>query len=316
MKITKKELKHLINEMVEKVLDKMDVLNEDEMRGEFTEEFQQVSTNLQIEFLQKNELKPYVDDIWNILQESYKDIGGIKSFHSYNDFKRRLSFAKLVFENETLIACSVYRSIESSYKMIAIGCNQTKIGKIALQRIIQDDIKSFDMHFWAEVSGAIEHYFKKYNGYPMPNKLVDKILNIDIENIRLYPDQVHYERPIGVEREYYKKMIFGVKNEEMFQEAIRAVEDYGTFMQKVNQLPETVEFYTIKQAIYIIENIYRAHEEDGFNELIPSWYTALNRSLETLENVIEKNETVEEYIEYAEYLLDNMPLLTLNALSL
>ena len=79
-------------------------------------------------------------------------------------------------------------------------------------------------------------------------------------------------------------------------------------------MPE--QTYTVKQAIYIIENIYRAHEEDGFNELIPSWHEALVKSLDTLKNVSEKDETVEDYIGYGEYLLEEMPLLTLNKLEL
>jgi hypothetical protein len=37
--------------------------------------------------------------------------------------------------------------------------------------------------------------------------------------------------------------------------------------------------YNLKQIIYIVDNIYRAHEEDGFNELIPSWHKALNDCL-------------------------------------
>ena len=48
---------------------------------------------------------------------------------------------------------------------------------------------------------------------------------------------------------------------------------------KENNNQENVHNYTVKQAIYIIENIYRAHEEDGFNELIPSWEKALKPAL-------------------------------------
>ena len=85
---------------------------------------------------------------------------------------------------------------------------------------------------------------------------------------------------------------------------------------EVNNINESVNIHTEKQAIYIIENIYRAHEEDGFNELIPSWHKILLRSLDILKNSKKKSEMIKEYIEYAEYLLSDMQLLTCNKLNL
>ena len=63
--------------------------------------------------------------------------------------------------------------------------------------------------------------------------------------------------------------------------------------------------------MYIIDNIYRAHEEDGFNELIPSWHQALVESLKTLE-AQPKSKMIEDYIQYCKYLLDDMQLLELH----
>ncbi len=42
-------------------------------------------------------------------------------------------------------------------------------------------------------------------------------------------------------------------------------------MNEDNKIEETKQLciYSPKQAIYIIENIYRLHEEGGYNELIP-----------------------------------------------
>ena len=171
--------------------------------------------------------------------------------------------------------------------------------------------------FWAEVSGAIEHYFRKYNGYPMPNILASDILNISSELIRLSTkDKVHYERQIS--NEWFEKMIFGAKSKEVYDAAIAAVEDYSKFMKEVNNIGESIQprgKYSIKQAMYIIENIYRAHEEDNFNELIPSWYNALRESLEVLMSA-EPNRTVNDYIEYCNYLLETMPVLELHTIEI
>lgn len=205
--------------------------------------------------------------------------------------------------------------MEDSYKMVAIGCNQEEIGKIGMQSIIKNDIEQVEYRFWVETSGAIEHYFKKYNGYPMPNVLASQILQITEDSIRpSKTDLIHYERLIS--DEWYEKMILGIKSEEVFQAALKSVDDYSKFMREVNRIDENVNNglkYSVKQAIYIIENIYRAHEEDGFNELVPSWYEALCEAKKTLIRA-ERTQMIVDYIDYCNYLIETMPILKLHTL--
>lgn len=197
--------------------------------------------------------------------------------------------------------------------MVAIGCNQTPNGKLALQQIVQNTIRNAHLLYWAEVSGAIEYYFKKHNGYAMPNDLAAEILQVDESQIQLSTtDKVHYDRPIGPRGEIYTKMIFGIKNISIYYKALKEVGNYSKFLEDTNKINESIKQYTPKQAIYIIENIYRAHEEDGFNELVPSWYEALTSSLETLRNIENKTQTIVDYIGYGEYLLEDMQLLELH----
>lgn len=274
------------------------------------------NNGINVEFIGRDKILSIIDIIWDLLSISYENIGGLKTYKSKNQFAKIVKYAKIASCNGQIVACATYRKMEDSFKMVAIGCNQEEIGKEGLQSIIKDDILKINYHFWAEVSGAIEHYFKKYNGYPMPNILASKILQISEESIRLSTkDLVHYERLIA--DEWYEKMIFGIKSEEVFQEALRAVDDYSKFMLEVNKINENTNNglkYTIKQAMYIIENIYRAHEEDGFNELVPSWYEALCEAKRTLVQS-EKTQTIEDYIEYCDYLLETMPILKLHTLS-
>ena len=278
--------------------------------------FSQENNNIKVEFIQKDRILPIIDTIWEMFLLSYDNIGGLKTYKSKNQFAKIVKYAKVAYCNGNIVACATYRKMEDSYKMVAIGCNQEETGKNGLQAIIKDDISKIDYHFWAEVSGAIEHYFKKYNGYPMPNILAPQILQINESAIRpSTSDLVHYERLIS--DEWYEKMIFGVKNEEIYKAALKAVDDYSKFMSDVNKINENFNGnlkYSVKQAMYIIENIYRAHEEDGFNELVPSWYEALCEAKKTLLNA-EQTETIIDYIEYCDYLLETMPLLQLHTLS-
>ena len=274
----------------------------------------------EIKMLHKSEeVEKYLPLVWEMLEKSYENIGGLQSYRDYNDFKKKKHLIMVVrdFDNENLLACATFRRIEGSLKMTAIGCNQEDDGKLALQQIIQHTISELELHYWTEVSGVIEYYFKKHNGFPMPNTIASKILGVPEDKIILSKkDMVHYDRVIGRDREKFTKMIYGIKSEEIFQEAMSEFEDYYDFMKEVNKIVnESKETkYSVKQAIYIIENLYRMHEEDGLNELIPKWHDALRDSVEILSSTKERTQTISDYIEYGKYLLSDMQVLTLNVI--
>lgn len=268
----------------------------------------------------KEEIDRYSNFVWDMLEKSYEHIGGLQSYRNYSDFKKKNHKILVVidFNSATLLACATFRRIENSLKMTAIGCSQDDKGKLALQQIIQHTISELELHYWSEVSGAIEHYFKKHNGFPMPNTMAGKILQIPEKDITISnKDMVHYDRPIGKDREVFTKMIFGIKSDEIFQQAMNEVENYYDFMKEVNNMiNESKEFkYSIKQSIYIIENLYRLHEEDKVNELTPKWADALKESMKTLRKST-KNQTISDYIEYGEYLLSDMQILELNTINI
>ena len=268
----------------------------------------------------KEEIDRYSNFVWDMLEKSYEHIGGLQSYRNYSDFKKKNHKILVVidFNSATLLACATFRRIENSLKMTAIGCSQDDKGKLALQQIIQHTISELELHYWSEVSGAIEHYLKKHNGFPMPNTMAGKILQIPEKDITISnKDMVHYDRPIGKDREVFTKMIFGIKSDEIFQQAMNEVENYYDFMKEANNMiNESKEFkYSIKQSIYIIENLYRLHEEDKVNELTPKWADALKESMKTLRKST-KNQTISDYIEYGEYLLSDMQILELNTINI
>ena len=169
-----------------------------------------------------------------------------------------------------------------------------------------------ECHVTVEVSGAIENYFKKHNGYPLPNVMASEILGIPADRIKLCGDKVHYERMIGSDGDWYTKMIFGIKDESIFNRILEIADNYEGFMKEVNELNESSMVYNVKQSMYIIDNVYRCNEEDEFNEMLPSWHQALLQSIRTLETAGTDENYIRRYIDTAYYLIEKMPVLTLN----
>lgn len=92
------------------------------------------------------------------------------------------------------------------------------------------------------------------------------------------------------------------------------MDNYEGFMKEVNDIitESNSMVYNVKQAMYIIDNVYRCNEEDGFNEMLPSWYQALLQSIRTLESVENSENYIKRYIDTAYYIIEKMPVLTLN----
>lgn len=313
-RINESQLNRIIKDCIKKVIS---LIEEDiDTHGVLNLE---TATNMRLLTLDNNEEKSsWNEPVWNLLQHSYEKHGGLKSYSSYKDFIRKNhNFIIVLSDTNELLACATYRVLGQGFKMTAIGCLQTEIGKLALQEIIKHNIKNLNLHYWAEVSGAIEHYFKKHNGYPIPNTMANEILEVPANKIRLCSgDKVHYERMIGIgsNGDWYVKMIFGIKDEATFNRVLEIVDDYEGFMKEVNNLvtESNTMFYNVKQAMYIIDNVYRCNEEDDFNEMLPSWHRAMLESIRTLESLEHRDNHIKRYIETAYYLLEKMPVLTLN----
>lgn len=83
----------------------------------------------------------YVDQVWDILQNSYKSIGGIKGsgFDNKLDMIKKIPFWKLYVKNNTVYACILYKD-KSGRKSVVNGTNGTEMGKKALMTMFRDDL--------------------------------------------------------------------------------------------------------------------------------------------------------------------------------
>lgn len=85
--------------------------------------------------------------------------------------------------------------------------------------------------------------------------IASKILQVSDTHITpSNKDMFHYDRFIVQDEEKFTKMIYGIKSEEIFKEAMSEVEDYYDFIKEVNNMGnESKETkYSVKQAIYIL----------------------------------------------------------------
>jgi hypothetical protein len=150
----------------------------------------------------KQEMLPYIDTIWDILQKSYAPIGGFLTASSKEDLINKTGLAKLVRKDGKIVAVKIYKD-DKGRKSIAAGTDGSEEGKRWLIKMFQEDVNLG--RAWGEFSGKAEHLMLKHGGVPMPNALAAQVLGKPI--ISLHPDGFHYTREIMGEP--HEKILIG-----------------------------------------------------------------------------------------------------------
>ena len=242
----------------------------------------------------KNVLKRYKNEIFQLIQGSYKDKGGFLGADNPKTLVKDIDRAKLVFDRTgQVIACSLYRTDMDGFKRFGSGSIiGDETARTFVDQIIKTDIEPYNGWYWGESSDAIEHIFKKFGGNPIPNSLAREILRIDADdtNFRLDDDGVHYIRLIRGEMK--RKMIFGFKDEETRQKAENAVRDYGEFKLRTNssisRISESNDDVCVmmNEARTYLSRLFDLHYEEGFNEILPEWRVRLVYSMKLIKDNI------------------------------
>jgi hypothetical protein len=155
-----------------------------------------------INVIEPQDKSKYANDIWDMLQSSYKDIGGYKGVSSVEELISTTHLWKLVRIGSKIVAFCLYKDYKGR-KSIAMGTDGSPEGKKAIMDIWAEDLKQ--SRSWSEVSGKAEHLKLKQGFKPIPNKYAEEILNKEILNLN--SDGIHYTRLIsGVP---YEKVIVG-----------------------------------------------------------------------------------------------------------
>lgn len=145
----------------------------------------------------------YADQVWDILQKSYANIGGFTIHPDAEDLAAKSGIWKIVRRGPEITAVTIYKD-KLGRKISAVGTNGTDQGK-ADYRMLQA-AESTQKRSWVEASGAIERMMSKDpNAVIIPNKYASALLNKEI--LSYDPDGVHYTRMLGGEPK--AKMMFG-----------------------------------------------------------------------------------------------------------
>ena len=174
--------------------------------------------------------------------------------------------------------------------------------------------RGMQLHYWVEVSGAVERYFDRHSLYRVPNMLASEILQVDDDEVWPLQDGFHYNRSVGDNGEMFTKIILGLTSDAAYHKVVSNIElSYAKFLSDYRPFPAASPC-TIKQAIDIIDRSCRANNDDGFNELTQSWHRSLRSSLARLKMAAHPNQTILEHIDNADYLLGDVVPLCLHML--
>lgn len=151
----------------------------------------------------------YLDQVWDILTESYKAIGGMANVSEPEELLNDEYVWKLFTRNKKVLAVQLYKLKGGSRKLFLGGCLATPEGKEAFYKMAAEDVKRLERGAWAEVSGSMEGvYIFKLGATPIPADVSKKILNdMGKDVISVDKDGFHYTRKIGGKP--YEKIMFG-----------------------------------------------------------------------------------------------------------
>lgn len=146
--------------------------------------------------LTKEDMMKYADDVWKILQDSYKYCGGLLGMKDVNQLIDESDMWKMVRRNGKINCVVIYSFKRGGRKLCYGGTDGTPQGKADFYKIMQEDINLKDRKAWAEVSEKMEHLYLKNGAVPIPSSIAKQIL-YDKEFVDYDKDGYHYTRYIG-----------------------------------------------------------------------------------------------------------------------
>ena len=252
---------------------------------------------------------PNIDKILKFLNDGYRN-ANLGDFHGCSDaksFKKNGSLIKIAFSDDEWIAVSVYSSTRVGFKCVGMTASilpeYHRIGVIALQEIVRQDVNNYESLFWCECSDKIEQYYRKHNGIGVQNVYVPLFLGENADIVSYDKDGFHYVRYGKNKRgerinEPLYKMIFGFNTQETFDKIYSEQKEYiDKCIENIRRFNigegvlkdqfESLGMWTVE--VEIIE-FFVKHYEKGYHELPEESIVHLEKSVTSLQNMFSNKE--------------------------
>ena len=176
--------------------------------------FKQFINEKFVNLFKPEEKEQYAQVVWDILQLSYKDIGGLKGsgFSSKEDMIKSINMWKLAKSEGKVVACLLWKE-SNGRKLVAFGYDKSPEGKVLLYKLFKDELKSD--RAYGEISHGALAMAKRLLGdelysHLIPSDKVGDVLKKDISP----QDDYHYKRKIGDEE--ITKVMYGKPGQKIF----------------------------------------------------------------------------------------------------
>jgi hypothetical protein len=152
--------------------------------------------------------KKYAQKVWDVLNSSYKSIGGLigNGFRNIDDMINNIPFWKIFVDSEDNVKIVTLYKFSPNRKSVAVGTD----GTIESKKILKKSLKSDFTVSYTEVSDNLLNYLLKVfpdliEQYKIPVEEVKKISKKNIESIP--NEDYYYMRVIGNVKK--KKLMVG-----------------------------------------------------------------------------------------------------------
>lgn len=120
----------------------------------------------------------YAQEVWDILVQSYKSIGGLRGINSKEDMIAKVPMWKIAIVDKKVVAVVMYKDKGTGRKLVAVGTDNSNEAKDLLKNMMT---KEFERSFF-EISGPFYKFINKHfpelvAKYTIPYDEVEKILN-------------------------------------------------------------------------------------------------------------------------------------------
>lgn len=142
---------------------------------------EQIITEHFVNLWEEDEMKKYAKEVWDILEFSYKAIGGMAGVSSVDELIADSKLWKMVRRNGKIVAVCCYKkpkkNNDNTRKLFYLGSDGTKEGVEGVKQILKEDFNLTDREAWVEASGGVAITAIRQGAYPIPSYLAKQIMS-------------------------------------------------------------------------------------------------------------------------------------------